>query len=377
MKAGLKTAALALVFAGSLFGLMEIKGVTLSGNKIHRMIFIETADDWRKCSLQNCRAINDVGSVMFDPSSSPSMLTTEIIDPGFSFTQLILSWNASMVDTSSNLIFGVDVSSDSLKWNSFDYQVWGSQIDVGSPYGGAKSIDGVGEVKTDYLVLQKPMRYARVRVAAVGLPGAHGVALRRLSLSFSSNDSDWKTYNKIHGGLARPEYGKVKLAVPYFTQRSLPSNLSGNCCSPTSVSMVLNYFGKAIDPEEFAHMVYDPRGQKYGNWPHNVAAAYDAGLAKTWVDTHCSLDEIYDEVASGKPVVISIAFGYDELPHSPFHESSQGHLIAVVGFDGPDTVICNDPQGHNAEDGIIHYPRKELEDVWLKHGGVAYHLWPD
>lgn len=341
------------------------------------MIFIETADAWRKCSLQNCGVVEDAGSVIFDPLSSASIMTTETINPGFSFTQLILSWNASITDTSSNLIFDVDVSGDSLKWNSFDYQVWGSQIDVGSPFSGAKSIDGVGEVKTDYLVLEKPMRYARVRVAAVGLPGANGVALRRLSLSFSADDSDWKTYNKIHGTLAKPEYGKIKLAVPYFTQRNLPSNLSGNCCSPTSVSMVLNYFGKAIDPEEFAHMVYDPRGDMYGNWPHNAAAAYNVAGGKTWVDTHCSFDEIYDEVASGKPVVISIAYGYDELPNSPIHEASEGHLITVVGFDGPDTVICNDSAGHNAGDGVVHYPRKELQEIWQKHGGVAYHIWPD
>ena len=377
MKSIGKTALLAAVFVGSLMALVEIKGGTPSGNKIHRMIFIETVDDWRKCTLQNCRIINDVGSVMFAPSSSPSMLTTEVIDPGFSFTQLILSWNATMLDTISVLHFSVDVSPDSEKWQTFDYQAWGAQIDGDTSERGSKNIQGLGRIVTDFLVLEKPMHYARVSLAAVGLPGAHGVNLRRLSLSFSSNESDWKTYNKIHSALARPEYGKVKLAVPYFTQRSLPSNLSGNCCSPTSVSMVLNYYGRSVTPEEFAYLVYDPRGEIYGNWPYNAAAAYIVGMGRTWVETHCSFDEIYDEVAAGRPVVISIAYGYDELPHSPIHEALEGHLITVVGFDGPDVVICNDPAGHNVEDGIVNYPRRELEIIWQKHGGVAYHIWPD
>jgi hypothetical protein len=99
-------------------------------------------------------------------------------------------------------------------------------------------------------------------------------------------------------------------------------------------------------------------------------------LSKAWVERHCGFDEIYEEVASGKPVVISIAYGYDELPNSPIHEAEVGHLITVIGFAGPDTVICNDPAGHSVDDGIIRYPREDLEKFWIGHTGVAYHLWP-
>jgi uncharacterized protein YvpB len=240
-----------------------------------------------------------------------------------------------------------------------------------------KELDGIGKILTDYLTLDQPMRHARAILSVPGRDDSTQIALRRLALSFSSKNSSWADYKKYHPISPTPEFAASKLAVPYFSQRNLPGDMPSKCCSPTSVSMVLNYHGRQISAEQFALQAYDARGEIYGNWPHNAAAAYAAGLAKTWVESHCSFDEIYDDIAEGRPVVISVAYGYDQLPQSPIHEATEGHLIVVVGFDGPNTVICNDPAGHNVDDGIVRYPRKELEDVWIAHGGIAYHLWPD
>jgi len=373
MKSFWKTAVISIILVLSFFALMEIKGETMSGKRLHKMVFLETQDDWRRCQLANCRLLEKANSITFANLSVPAELTTGIIDPGFPFTQLILSWNSTRPDSSSALDFNVEVSSDSAKWHRFAYQTYGADYEN---YGTPNELDGIGRMKVDYLALARPMRFARVIVKASGSPQSQEIILRRLALSFSNDNATWDDYKAIHGAPKPLDYLTVKLAVPYLTQRNLPKDLSGNCCSPTSVSMVMNYHGIAITPEEMAHKAYDPRGDIYGNWPQNVAAAFSAGLGRTWVEVHCSFDEIYNEVASGKPVVISIAYDYDQLPHSPIHGAPEGHLITVVGFDGPNTVICNDPAGHSAEDGIVNYPRKELEDIWIKHGGVAYHLWP-
>jgi uncharacterized protein YvpB len=340
------------------------------------MVFLETNADWKRCRLNNSRILENESSIGFINLAKPGELVTDEITTGFSFTQLILSWNADRPDSLSALDFAVEVSTDKRAWHSFDYQTWGVDRPAEGAPAPVKEIAGVGRIDVDYLRLEKPMRYARVTVRASGARESREIRLRRLSLAFSNNNAEWDEYRAHHGLVKIPHYEEIKLAVPYHTQRSLPEEIAGKCCSPTSVCMVLNYHGVEITPEEMARGTFDPRGGIYGNWPHNTAAAYEEGLGKAWVEVHCGFDEIYNEVAAGKPVVISIAFEPGELPRSPIRDATVGHLIAVVGFDGPNTVICNDPAGHNAEDGIIDYPRKELEDIWLRHGGIAYHIWP-
>jgi uncharacterized protein YvpB len=377
VKTLVKMITVVLVFSVSLLALIEIKGETMSGKRLHRVFFLESNNDWQTCGLVNCKLMEQESSVGFINFAEPAELTTGVVDAGFPFAQLILSWNASKPDSNGSLEFLVEVSDDSKKWHRFDYQVWGINDYHEHDYEPVKRIDGIGEVKVDYLVLERPMRYSRIMVRAFGNANSESITLSRLAISFSCENASWNDYSRYHGKTESDHFESLKLAVPYYTQRNLPKDLAGNCCSPTSVTMVLNYHGIIVTPETMAHEVYDRRGEMYGNWPHNIAAAYTNGLSKAWVEVHCGFDEIYEEVVSGKPVVISIAYGYDELPRSPIHEAPEGHLIAVVGFDGPNVVICNDPAGHNAEDGIINYPRKELENIWVRHGGVAYHLWPN
>ncbi|HBZ02135.1 MAG TPA: hypothetical protein DEO84_12535 [candidate division Zixibacteria bacterium] len=373
MKVILKAGIIALVFIGAIMILLFLKGDSLSGKKIHKMIFLENAYDWQGCAVKSCRF--EGNSVILLNASEPAELATQPISSGFPFDELILSWNASEPDSLEALEFNVEVSSDKKDWYNFAYQIWGAAIEGKWHNSGKVEYEGIGKMHTDYLVLDKPMNYARVNVRALGESGARDIELRRLSLSFSSKNSTWKQAN-INTEKA-PSFECVKLAVPYFSQRNLPPEISGSCCSPTSVSMVLDYYEKNIDSEKFARLAYDSRGQIYGNWPHNMAAAYLCGMGKTWVESHSSFDEIYNEVRWGKPVIISIAYGLNELPHSPIREAPEGHLICVIGFNGPDTVICNDPAGHNVEDGVINYPRHELEKIWITHGGIAYHLWPN
>jgi uncharacterized protein YvpB len=379
MKTFIKTLIILIVFAGSMVALMVIKGNAMSGKRIHKMVFIETKADWLKCQLKDATIIDSTNSVSFNLHLENPQLVTFSIDVGFPFSRLILSWNCDKPESLAALNFEVEVSPDNKNWTKFEYLMFGA-LDSANwknlefP---PTEIEGVGKVDTDNLNLLKPMRYARVIVQAIGSMSSPAIMLRRLSLSFSADNSSWEDYAKFQNHIKTMTIGKIKLSVPYFTQWNLPSNLSGNCCSPTSVSMVLNYHGKTIDPETCAHRGYDSEHQMYGNWPFNVEGAYLGGLGKTWVEVHSGFDEIYDEVASGKPVIISIAYGYNKLPNSPVHEETEGHLIVVVGFDGPNIVICNDPAGHGVEDGIVSYPRKELESVWVSHGGVAYHLWPE
>jgi uncharacterized protein YvpB len=361
------------IFFAAIVILMAIRGNSRYNGILHDVAFIETAEDWERCYKEGCFVdiVND--EVAFGQDTSAS-LTTFPIKPGFEFNQFILSWNIGYRDDPGRFDFNIEVSDDSIDWYHFDYLSWGDSdyVDTSAIY----DIEGIGEVNVDVLNLQRQMRYARVILSYWGNKNEEQVRLRRLALSFSSDSPSWREYADFHPHADKPEYGMVKLSVPYITQRSLEANKDGGACSPTSVSMVLNYYIPGTDPESFAWKAYDYENGIFGNWPYNVQAAYSMGMTKTWVERHCSFDEIHGEVSSGKPVIISIAYGYDELPDSPIHAAESGHLVVVTGFNGPDSVICNDPAGHGVDDGIVTYPREELEKAWIGHTGVAYHIWP-
>ncbi|UCC80543.1 MAG: C39 family peptidase [Candidatus Zixiibacteriota bacterium] len=369
----IKAIIIILLFCVAIVILMIIKNQTHSKKILHDVIFIETVADWEKCNLENCFIDPDRIAVVFD-ADTISRLATFPVTPGFEFEQLILSWNIRYQEDPGRFHFSLEVSGDSFSWYRFSYLTWGDSSYKDSS--GEKSIEGIGRVDVDVLKLSKPMRYARVIVDYSGNQKGEKAFLRRLALSFSSDNPGWREYGKYHSKIDGLDYSTFKLSVPYITQRSVEENKLGGACSPTSVSMVLNYHDRGVIPGEIFWEAYDYRNEIIGNWPFNVQAAFSNGLSKTWVERHCGFDEIYQEVAEGKPVVISIKFGYDELPNSPIHETTDGHIIVVVGFDGPDSVICNDPAGHGVDDGIIKYPRKELEKAWIGHTGVAYHLWP-
>lgn len=378
MKTFLKAVMIIAVMVVCFMLLFVVKDNLDSGQIIHKMVFFEDNDGWSECEFEDS-AIDEHGkTVVFTKGDDYSRLTSPVIKPGFPFDDLMLSWNAERLPVNSALNFELSVSSDSVNWHDFQYQTYG-MVDS-SIYNNLVrlpvKIENIGRVATDILNLKKPMRFARIALNAVIPDDSVKVSLRRLSVCFASHHPDWSDYRKFKSDELESGMGTVKLSVPYYTQRRLTGKLSGNCCSPASVTMALNYHEKNIDLEKFSWLVYDSYHDMFGNWPYNVQAAYIAGMSKTWVEIHSGFDEIYNDIAEGKPVVISISYGYDELPNSPIHEAEVGHLITVVGFDGPDTVICNDPAGRDPESGIIRYPRRELERVWIDHGGIAYHLWP-
>jgi len=384
MKTTAKAIAIIAFFTLCLAVLFYCKGKSISSHSLTQTIFIENTAEWEKCQRDRCSIDRDANLVRMNDYSS---LTTFLLSPGFEFDKLIVSWNARQNADIPYLFIELEVSPDLVEWHRFSYLAWGKKdsVAIATIYKYSDKaplkIEKVGLVDADVLKLDKKMKYARAIVQVVNntpiseTPMEGAFELRRLAFSFSTPNASNEEFRDFGPKPEKAEIGQVALAVPYLTQRSLPRPISGECCSPTSVTMVLNYHGLDIDHESFAHKVYDPYNAMFGNWPYNVSAAYLAGLTRTWVDQHTSFDELYDEVQSGKPVVISISYGYDELPNSPIHEAP-GHLVTVVGFWGPDTIICNDPSGHNPEDGICKFPRRALEKAWLGHGGVAYHLWP-
>lgn len=157
-------------------------------------------------------------------------------------------------------------------------------------------------------------------------------------------------------------------------------------CSPTSVSMVLGYYHRLPDAEEYA-WVKSPHPNRFvdhaarstfdyaydgaGNWPFSTAYASqhaDAGF----VTRLRSLREAERFIRAGIPLVASIAYGPGELDGSPI-ASTDGHLLVVVGFTESGDVVANDPAAARNRGVRRTYDRGQFEDAWLPtSGGLVY-----
>ena len=89
-----------------------------------------------------------------------------------------------------------------------------------------------------------------------------------------------------------------------------------------------------------------------------VGGAHDAGLGLT--------------VAAGVPLIVSVAFGRNQLTGAPI-SSSNGHLMVVVGFEADGDVVVNDPAGATDAEVRRVYDRAQFERIWISaSGGTAY-----
>ena len=154
-------------------------------------------------------------------------------------------------------------------------------------------------------------------------------------------------------------------------------------CSPTSTSMVLGYWSgggeDAVSCETRVRAAvagtYDWVYDGHGNWPFNTAYAATQGY-EGYVARFTSLAKAEEYVAAGVPVIMSIAWGKGELTGADI-ESTNGHLLVLVGFDPSGNPIVNDPASPTNDRVQKTYLRSEFEPLWLQaSGGTVYLIYP-
>jgi hypothetical protein len=319
--------------------------------------------------------------------------TSEVRHVPFGATSVVASWHAT-TPPGSWIEVAVRGRVEDAGWGPwFALAVWASSDEtVAATTVPGQESDGV-QVKADEVRLDAapPWHEVQARVVLRHEDGAERPELHHLGLLTSRVPAE-------PGEPSAPALGRpVLIDVPTYSQavhRDTYRHYGGGgqaWCSPTSVSMVLDHFGRLPPPEAYAWVGegpdrFVPHGARRtfdrayggtGNWSFNVAYANGQGL-DAFVTRLRSMAEAELFVAAGIPLVLSATFRADELKGAGY--STRGHLLTLVGFTADGDPVVNDPASHEVPDNAevrTTYDRAQLERAWLRgSGGIVYVLHP-
>ena len=291
-----------------------------------------------------------------------SVLTSPIIESAIAWDELVLSWNVRGTNQASFAVRLVYPDA-ATKW--YEMGAWSTA--------GRHSVNGQDDsnakVETDTLHALRPGAKIEVRVTfESGLPDD----LKFLSLALRDS--------KAVPPLLEPNrhaWGKV-IEVGIRSQLDYPEGAK-IWCSPTSSSMILDYWSHKLNrPEmemtvpEVAHAVYDSVYKGTGNWPCNTALAGHFEGMRAYVSRLTDVSELEDWIAAGIPIATSVS--YNRLNGKGTNGS--GHLIVCVGFADNGDIIVNDP-GTHLSNVRRNFSRDLFREAWADSGNTVYIVYPE
>lgn len=298
------------------------------------------------------------------------------ITAAFDYKQAIASWNASTPAGSwVEIQFRAQYGTRWSKW--YVLGIWAADDSTIRRHSVKLQGDTDATVGDDtFISLSKKETTSKFQLK-LRLFSADGVAkpgVRNASLAYSTDKP--KAANVSTGN---PALWNTLLEVPECSQMVYPDGGSV-WCSPTSTSMVLGFWNQDTGPCELRVRaavagVYDWIFNGHGNWPFNTAYAATFGY-EAYVARFTSLARAEEYVAAGVPVIMSIAWSKGALTGADV-DSSNGHLLVLVGFDAAGNPIINDPATPQNETVRRTYLRSEFEPLWLQaSSGTVYLIYP-
>ena len=226
-------------------------------------------------------------------------------------------------------------------------------------------VDAAGVVDVDTLKLNKKASAFRYRLKFKA--GKKPVKLRSVAVAVSDAEAPASPPAFSTGPWVRD------LGLAPRSQGDAQEKYKHDICSPTSLAMVLEFWGRTLDLETVALGAQDRGSQLFGNWPANVAYAGAFGLEGRVARLE-SLADAEAEIAQGRPVIVSVTFSEGDLPNAPI-KHTRGHVMVIGGFTPQGDVIAYDPAGKGAAQVRRVYPRAAFHKVWRVHKrGLAYLL---
>lgn len=338
---------------------------------LDQTIRFETESDWASGTTSGL-IILSTGEITLPSTSTayPRVGTwsSPEITTDFPFSQLLPSWNLKVKGSAGLSVFVRSRDALSGQWSPWLYLgCWGDRDPaVDSP----REFPG-GEIDVDYLKLASAADAYQIqaRLESFSLEPSEKPVLEKLVAITSGRPADGVDPALIHPSPEPPANWARDLPVPFRAQGIEHKTIRGRICSPTSTSMVMEYFGVSFPTPVNALAIYDREAGIFGNWHRAVAYASTFGLEGELVRFR-DWNQVKTTIASGQPIICSIRFRRDEFP-SNVNRSSNGHLIVLRGLTPEGDAIVNDPASRERGNGVI-YKADELARAWLGRGGVGY-----
>lgn len=287
------------------------------------------------------------------------------VDP---FSQLIFAWNAFRpLAKGGYFSFHAKVrNAQTKKWGNWHRMVhWGAGIQ--------RSFQSKSDGFSRFEHVRLEMDNNKLADAFAIKIQAHGGATLADLCSFAVTTADLSSFKAEYVGSQIKNLNSVHVPqVPRISQFKLKHQDNHKMCSPTSLSMLTNYFcDEATNPLHFAADSYDSGLGVYGSWPLNTAHAFDlCGGSMMFYPTRLnSFVELHEQLDRGIPVVVSVR---GKLPGAP-KSYDNGHLLVVVGWDqDKQEVICHDPAFKTHKNTLKRYPIRKFLYSWELSRRLVY-----
>lgn len=284
------------------------------------------------------------------------------------FNELIFSWNAWRPEN-GKLTFAVSVKHGKQWSNWHRIAEWGPDyqrtfINKRHPYVHTKHVRAE---------MQKGCLGRGFRVRVVSSGGADLTNLKALFACLS---------NTRHFQINTPKTDMrtvVINGVPRQSQMVIDHPRRKDLCSPTSTSVVVNYFMKQLYGElpnmhdyivDFADKVHDAGPNIYGNWLFNVAQAYDSSNGDVFyrVERLNGFNDLYNYLSREIPIVVSVRQLRGGA--TPYRN---GHILVVAGYDAvKKTVMCIDPAFRDIKYKLKSYALWDFLRAWGRSQNLSY-----
>ncbi len=303
------------------------------------------------------------------------------------FRQLVMSWNA---DTPANTYVEIEarVLRTDLLWSGWHcWGTWGRTVVCSS----ANSSDDVAKLDTDTLTVQPDGVEAVALQYRVNLYSDDPAETPnvRLIAGTIANDIPGRRLTRAYNPVDVPPAASIELPVPQYSQYKRDPQFAHGICSPTCLTMAMEFYGKPILVEEVVRAAWDDAYAGYGNWSFNAAVAgsygFAAYVAYFWgQDDAATLDRVRQALAAGKPLITSVRYRNSEtverklpvLDGAPIAKTA-GHLVLVRGIterDGEAYLIVNDPAAPGDDTVRREYRADQFLAAWTRR--VAYVIEP-
>lgn len=285
-----------------------------------------------------------------------------------SFSQLIFGWNAFRPLTKGGYYsFHAKVrNAHTKKWGKWHRMVhWGSGIQ--------RSFQSKSDGSSRYEHVRLEMDRNKLADAFSIKIQAHGSASLADLHAFTATTADLSAFKSEIVDAEIKNLPSVHVPeVPRLSQFKIKHEDNHKMCSPTSSTMLINYFNvEQANPLHFAKDSFDSGLGVYGSWPLNMAHAFDlCGGSILFYPTRLnSFVELHAQLERGIPVVVSVR---GKLPGAakPY---AGGHLLVVVGWDKTkQEVICHDPAFKTHRSTLKRYPIRKFLHAWERSHRLVY-----